>query len=70
MHLFVQCFLHYYYHGVHIECVWWMVPPKVYLVLVVLLILHKLSNPLECVLLHVCLEKVLCMVCDFDTIYC
>ena len=66
----VQCFLRYYYRDVHIECVWWMVLPKVYLVLMVLLVLHMLLRPLVCVLLHVCPEKVLCMVCDSDTICC
>ena len=70
MHLFIQCFLHYYYYDVHIECVWWMVLPEVYLVLVVLLVLHMLSCPLVCMLLGEYLERVLCMVCDFDTICC
>ena len=70
MHLFDQCFLHYYYYDVYIECVWWIVLPKVYLVLVILLILHMLLYPLVCVLLHECLEKVLYMVHGFDTNCC
>ena len=68
MHLFVQCFLHYYCCDVHIECVWWMALQEVYSILVVLLVLHILSCPLVCVQLHECLEKVLCMVCGFDII--
>ena len=47
-----------------------MVPPEVYSLLLVMLNFHMLLYPLVCVLLHVCLEKILCVVCDFDTICC
>ena len=42
----------------------------VYSVQMVLLVLDTLLCPLVYVQLHVCLEMVLRMVCDFNTIYC
>ena len=47
-----------------------MVPFEVYSSLLVLLILRMLKYMLVYVLLHVCLGKDLCVVCDFGTICC
>ena len=70
MYLLVQCFLYCCYYGVHIGCVWLMVLLEVYSSLLVLLVLCMLMYLLVCVLLHVCLGRGLCVVCDFGTICC
>ena len=67
---FIEYKVCYYYCDVHIGCVWRMVPLEVYSSLLVLLVLCMLLYLLVCVLLHVYLEKDLCVVFDFGTIYC
>ena len=70
MYLFVRCFLCYYYCDLHIGCVSRLILLWVYSSLLVLLVLRMLLCLLGCVLLHVCLERGLCVVCDFGTICC